>query len=767
VQRLSRNFLLSLILVFLLGIFAINFVNVNFKDQQLAKYSLSNPAISKVTVAWPRLISKPNDLDRFNSRLLKSNFWQVDLNFLIFREMSDSRGRNFYLIGSKELKNFFKSAPTKIPTACNQNVCEVLLAYPRGAEIPEVANLGLQIIDSQPINSRLPIPKDFGIASKLPILITPEVDQLSALESFRYLPASYGWQITPKNLNGVSATEYGRQLSKLESNLTSTFPNVAVNFNANMLDRLIGNQERLSNHMKTSLKIIFCIFLIALVFTQRKAISLKLPVLLALSVILLLFLQSLWGFTSLLQILLFATSITIFTLLTLKILDRRLLARDFATLTNFRSSKNSIAALALLFSLFVATLFSSVQYLSRTEEGKKLALDIRVPQDFSFKVGPSLDKPLDLGSLTDLEGLTNGGTVTPVIKNSALLVDDQGVETEVNLLAIGDLWDEPRIDLPLGESISLNANGIAKEIDVILWVRTNSGAHFSLTTSGVTTRSADIPNRYSGNLSIVAIELRENPESAARREHALGESTGRAFDVLSGTGNFSNFRIDGQRLPVGREWPILNFSYALLDGPNIHRPVQTGTFQSVLLSDDFAKSSQKYELSSLTDSPIEITNFSIAEQFPGIEPPFAIVNLSEYQKLVSQSEPGTIDPLEIWIETDSPSSFISQIDASTFTSLKLLSRSELEMKQEKSPYWKSWSLLFFLTLVLISLLILLTAIFNLRYWNVDRRKKSFELTNYFQLNAPSKKPVVAILILAIFASIPALLISRLLVGIYS
>ncbi|MFM8205192.1 MAG: hypothetical protein ACKN8W_02435, partial [Actinomycetales bacterium] len=401
--KLSKLFVTLLIATFLLGITSTLLIRNNFSQTQLATYTASNPGITKITIAWPRLISEPNDLTKFQNELAD---WNVNSDFLIFREMSDQRGNSFYLVGTKSPQAFFAAKDIESPAQCDTTNCEVIAAYPEGAKVPDVAGMGLKIIDSTLLAKKVPIPKDFGVNPKLPILITSQVAELANWEPGRYLPATYGWQISPKNKEGLRTDSYKASLVDLESNLTSQFPNVAVNYPLNKLDALIANQEHFSSLTTHALKILFIIFLFVLILLRTSKFSLRKEILLIFLGLLLL-IQQLWNFAILIQITTFLLLAIALIYLLNRALDSRLKKEDFQTLILLRSSLRSITSISLLAIFFSATLFSSYQYLDRTQELRKQSLAAKVPFDFTLKIGPSLDKPLDLGSLSKLESLSS------------------------------------------------------------------------------------------------------------------------------------------------------------------------------------------------------------------------------------------------------------------------------------------------------------------------------------------------------------------------
>ena len=337
--KLSKLFVLLLAVTLVLGISSTFLIGNNFAGTQLSTYSAANPGITKVTIAWPRLISEPNDITKFEKELAD---WEVKSNFLIFREMSDKRGNSFYLVGAKSPESFYEINTINTPTNCDLNRCEVIAAYPEGAQVPDVAGMGLVIVNSTLLANKVPIPKDFGIDPKIPILITSQIGELSNWAPGRYLPATYGWQISPKNSENLRTTTYKEALADLENNLTSQFPNVAVNYPLNKLDKLIANQEHFSSLIDQAIKILLVVFLLLLIllFASNRVRRRVLFI----SVGLLFLIQQFWNFSTLIQITSFLTlAVSLFYLLN-RVLDSRLVKKDFQTLALFRSNRSKRAS---------------------------------------------------------------------------------------------------------------------------------------------------------------------------------------------------------------------------------------------------------------------------------------------------------------------------------------------------------------------------------------------------------------------------------------
>ncbi len=734
---------------------------MDFDNNQLTRYSKSDQGVTKATIAWPRLISKPNQISAFNQKL---SDWQIDSNFLIFRPMSDPTGESFILIGAKNYQDYASKSIATTPTSCTVTLCDVIALFLGEPKKLNVLGMGLNLVDTQSLNKSIPIPADFGFDKKLPILITPMVEELAKLQTLRYLPAIYGWQVSPEGGQGISAKRFKEEITKLESSLESSFENVAVNYQADQIGKLIANQDRISLLVVDAIKalsLIFTFLLTLLFFLKKRRDQINRFVLIALAIIGIVVVAALWSFATLLQILIFGSLFAAVLYLLNKYLDNYFKVNDLSTLSLYRSSLKSLLSIAVIVGLLASVLISSFQYLSRIQDHRMMMINQITPFDLTLKIGPSLKRPLDIGSLDEIALLAPAVTTYPVIRDSAELITPSGDKKRLQLVAVGgkDAWQEDGLTLPKGEKISIKTSGIAFEIDLIIWLRSATGAHFSIPTTGSTLRTAPLPK--GDGLKIVAFKLSENPLNAARRAHALGESTGRAFDVLAGDGQIQSITVDNQVVEIGSNWPINDFKYALLDGPITIRPAISPAPIKVLYSPDIKTDDLNLKIK---DQIVKQEIDKDKTLYQVADAPFVQVELADYQAFVAQSEPYATDPLEIWIKSDNPQILKEALLASKFNQLKILDRADLIRAQQSSAYWQSWQKIFFLTLLFISALIFLALLILFMGWSRDKKRKSFEMQRYFTSSAPSGKPLLITICFGLLAGPIILLLSRVLAG---
>jgi hypothetical protein len=750
--RRVKAFALLLTLIFIAGSLSLNFLNNDFAKSQLLDYSKSNPEITSATLAWPRLISEENDLASFNSRLFK---WQVKSNFLIFRQMRDKAGVKYILIADKNYQDYFQGNPKITPSRCDQSVCQVIAVSKDGLTDIRAGIEGLEIVDTLKMAKDLPIPADFGVDKDVSLLITPLLDELSAWQPFRYLPATYGWQITP-NYSALTAKQYQQELQRLESKLNSEFANVAVNYEADKLVKLISFEGKISSlSLHYLLTALFIFLLSLLIIWQRfkvKAVTTYLPFAAGIFLI-----QGVWGFSTLLQFLIYASLFGAFLFVINRLLDSYLLKRNFQSLALFRSSLVTLLSITVLIGIFSSIIFSASQYLMRTEQIRSDLIDQQSPLDYTLKIDKSLTRPLDLGSLEEIKALSNGGQLVPVIRSAASLIDKNGDEIAVNLIAKGDaLLEEPSLPIGLGRQVLISTKGIADQIDLIIWLKNQSGAHYSVVTTGKASRTGVIPAERVGENFIVGFGLRLNPDYATTEEHALAESTGRSFEILNGRGQLLTVAVDGKEIPIQASWPIKSFTYELSDAAFILRPTLPAAKVNLVVSDEISAQISQLKLSD--DLLVAVDQVEVSEVV-GVEKPYAVIDLATYQSLLATTAPYSLDPLEIWV-ADGSNNFAQSFAASKFNSLKLISRDKLITAQENSPYWITWQKIFTTHLLLLLLLLLLPITYLSSVFNQDRRGKDWEFVNYFNAQAVSIKPLIGLLTLGIPLGLILLLASR-------
>ena len=759
VARRGKTFTLLLNLIFIAGSLTLNFLNNDFAKTQLSDYAKSNPEITSATLAWPRLISEENDLATFNSRL---STWQVKSNFLIFRQMRDKAGVKYILIADKNYQSYFVGQPKVAPKRCDQSICQGIAVSRDGVTDINVGIKGLEIVDTLKMADDLPIPADFGLDKDVSLLITPMLDQLSTWQPFRYLPATYGWQIRASN-SSLTATKYQQELQRLETALRGEFANVALNYEADRLSKLIGFEGKISSlYLHYLLTALFIFLLCLLIIWQRfkiKAVTTYLPF-----IAFALIIQGVWGFSTLLQLLIYALLFGACLFVINRFLDAYLLNRDFQSLALFRSSLLTLLSITALIGVFSSIIFSASQYLMRTEQIRSDLIDQQSPLDYTLKIGKSLSRPLDLGSLDELKALSNGGQLVPVIRSAASLIDKNGDEIGVNLIAKSEpLLDEPSIPIGMGKRIEIAGKGIADQIDLIIWLKNQSGAHYSVVTTGKASRTGVIPVGRVGENFIVGFELRLNPDYATTAEHALAESTGRSFEILNGKGQILSVNVDGKGLPIDDNWPIKSFSYEITDSPFILRPALPAKKVNLLVSDDLKVEINQLKLSD--DLLVEVNKVEKGE-FVGAEKPYAVIDLATYQSLLATTSPYALDPLEIWV-VDGGNNFAQSFETSKFASLKLISRDKLIATQENSPYWLAWQRIFLVSLLLLLFLLIPPITYLSLIFNKDRKNKDWEFVNYFNAPATSIKPLIALLTLGTPLGIFLLLISRVIASLLS
>ncbi len=95
-----------------------------------------------------------------------------------------------------------KDSGLPVPTACLNEICEVVAVVSNKDQIPNPAILRIEVIRTSTKVANLPISKDFGLNSCVPILITPRLTELANYLPTKYLLTKYGWQLTSRSVKG-------------------------------------------------------------------------------------------------------------------------------------------------------------------------------------------------------------------------------------------------------------------------------------------------------------------------------------------------------------------------------------------------------------------------------------------------------------------------------------------------------------------------------------------------------------------------------------
>ena len=433
-QHLTKNpRKISLILIGIL-IFALSslyILNTAFQRIQYSKLVTSHSEILNVDIFWPRLISKENNVKDFE-RTIKNSGWNIEKHFLNFREMSDRHGQTFYLIGLADVKSNFNQINFPDSMLCNQSICDLVSINSNFNQLPDVLPLGLNIIDQVNSLSESLLPKSLGMDPQIPILLTPDLNALAKIDQLKYLPASYGWTITERLKSKSTVKSFVQSITRLETSLSSQFPNVAVHYQANKLERLLENESNFVSHTRDAsyFLIVLTIIILLLLWSLEAKTILRQSSNRTFFIIFLLIFSSinflllrLWSLSTLIQSLAFFLISFMSIHIILFLMDKWLLRNSFDSLTFFRSSFKYMFNLNLTLVFLVAIIFSGFQYHARNEDAKVKIIDRIVPLDASLKIGSSLDRPLDLGSIDQIKSFSKNISVEPVIRNTATIID--------------------------------------------------------------------------------------------------------------------------------------------------------------------------------------------------------------------------------------------------------------------------------------------------------------------------------------------------------
>ncbi len=334
----------------------------------------------------------------------------------------------------------------------------------------------------------------------------------------------------------------------------------------------------------------------------------------------------------------------------------------------------------------------------------------QVPLDVSLRTGPALIRPLDLGGTRDYEKLLSGTTVFPILRSGTGIRNQNVVSDTLSLLGIppealklmsdeslrklsaaltpGKPISEVGVDIGIARKLEVQLSNIPKQVDLLAWFRTPNGPHVSVMLSSTgDSRVLTFPQQIPSHSLLVAFEFRESSDYLSRRLHAIGEGSF-AVPMLKGIGSISSVLLDGkvQNLP-NNLWGLQTFPYAFNGGSLYIRSQSAIGIPSVIV-DPVTASLASNGLLTLTgagQSYFQVRIGAVAPSFPSAGDRFVIMNLEQLQSEFSQSDLGSIDPIELWVSTPNSDTYVKNLESSTLQGLLIQSRSSLERELRSDP----------------------------------------------------------------------------------
>ncbi len=339
-----------------------------------------------------------------------------------------------------------------------------------------------------------------------------------------------------------------------------------------------------------------------------------------------------------------------------------------------------------------------------------LQAEDRVPLNILVKTGSSLLRPLDNGGVGNYEKLSSGARAFSILRTGSSIRTENAISDSLVLLGmspevLSKMEDksfrelkavitpaifsaEPGVSIGSSTTLKVELMNIPKEVDLVAWFRTPRGTHTSFTfSSHGNRRTLSLGGSVQKGSLLTAFELRETSEYVSRRLHALGEGTF-SVSLLKGIGGISQVAMDGHPLDLNRQgWKIDKFNY-LFDGNSLYlRPVWDTKIPTVVTDPATATLGTNgiLTLSSEGNSSFQVRVGAVRERFPSAGDRFVIMDINQLQSEFSRNNPGSADPIEIWVSTNNESKYADALRNSIFRNLSYTSRSVEEGRIRQNP----------------------------------------------------------------------------------
>lgn len=333
-----------------------------------------------------------------------------------------------------------------------------------------------------------------------------------------------------------------------------------------------------------------------------------------------------------------------------------------------------------------------------------------VPLDISLKTGPELIRPLDLGSTQDYEKLAPNSQAYPILRSGTAVRNESSVSDTLSLIGIPPAALEAMPDdslrklssaitpaqTPIDQGIDVRATrkilvtlrNIPKEVDLLAWFQTPRGTHISALFAGhEAARTLTLAGQIPSGSSLIAFEFRETSDYLSRRLHAMGEGSF-SVPMLKGIGSISAVSFDDhlQTLP-NRDWHQANFPYEFNGGSLYVRPMTKEDVPQVIVDTVTAAlaTNGKLTLTGASGDYFQVRIGAIAKVFPSAGDRFVIMDLSQLQNEIGQSDLGATDPIELWVSAKNPHQYLARLANSPFRNLLAVSQQNVAKELRADP----------------------------------------------------------------------------------
>ena len=332
-----------------------------------------------------------------------------------------------------------------------------------------------------------------------------------------------------------------------------------------------------------------------------------------------------------------------------------------------------------------------------------------VPLDVSLLTGSNLIRPLDLASAEEYSQLEPGASAYPILRTGtsirgqsstsdslsligvpadALAATDSSLAKFARSSAFQSAAAESGIEIGAAKSVGVSLHGIPKEIDLLAWFRTPRGTHLSETFLGEgEVRTLKLAGVVPTGSSFVAFEFRESSNYLSRRLHANGEGN---FSIpqLKGIGSITRLHFDNAEVQLPSTiWGSRNFPYTF-DGQSIYLlPKRELGIPSVVTDSATASLAVKGKLTLLASGNryMVVQVGKVVQSFPSAGDRFVVMELGAMQAEIAKSDLGAIDPIELWIKSQHPGTFVKKLSTSPYQGVTVKNRLTLESLAGHDP----------------------------------------------------------------------------------
>ena len=378
----------------------------------------------------------------------------------------------------------------------------------------------------------------------------------------------------------------------------------------------------------------------------------------------------------------------------------------FVVLKEFFGLWQGIASMVALTSLLAMLTLGYSSGLSQqvTTQAQNL-----VPLDISLSTGSNLVRPLDLAGASEYASLVPNSSSFPILRTGtsvrgkstvsdtvalvglppqALALAEPGLKGFASNSAFNATPAQNGIGLGNTQSISVSLSGIPPVIDLLGWFQTPKGTHLSATFTGDSAvRTLALAGQVPAGSTLIAFEFQESSNELSRRLHAIGEGN-LSVPEIKGTGSIVKVLFDKKEIALPANlWGSQNFPFGF-DGQGLYIQPKSNVGIPNVVTDPVTAASAVNGILTLLGS--QNTYFQarvgqVSQSFPTAGDRFVVMNLSQLQSILGQSDLGSIDPIEVWVKTPNPQAYLQKLQSGGFGALTIQNRSALENEFRNNP----------------------------------------------------------------------------------